>query len=202
MERLPTQICIITLMRMGTDEVTISRGQGSEMGRFSTATLLNGSDARDREAFSMMTSTPRSGVSRAVEVAMANNLLCLSVVCFVVTVSGCGRSTQETTIRSVDELSKNVGKVVVLFGEPVGSKANYALRTEFAMIPLDSAWDSSIYDPAWPKPVRVCIRARLDREEATEIPLDGPVMQSNQTPGQKLPAHYVLRDVEIVEPRP
>ena len=102
-------------------------------------------------------------------------------------------------ITNADELPKNVGKVVVLVGEPVGSKANYALKTKFAIIALDSAWDISVYDPSSPKRVRVRVRARLDREEATEIPQDGPLVQSNQMPGQKLPARYVLRDVEIVE---
>lgn len=143
---------------------------------------------------------PTDNLRRFTQEADFLNQMRLLCACLIVALIGCSPS-REPPIASEDELPKNVGKVVVLVGEPVGSKANYALKTKFATIPLDSAWDPSVYVPSRPKRVRVRIRARLDSEEAM-IAQDAPSMQSNQSPGQKLPARYVLRNVELIESIP
>lgn len=105
-----------------------------------------------------------------------------------------------TVIHQSEDLQANVGKSVIVEGEPCFNGRRAELITEYGRFRYPCYWDSSVYDRKAPRKVRLKVRAKLIYEPEEVIKaVPGEVSSLHGEVGERVPAGYLLGSPELLE---
>jgi hypothetical protein len=94
-----------------------------------------------------------------------------------------------------------VGKEVEFEGLPIGSKANHAIKTDCGCIPIDRSWPDNVHSNLTGAKHRVVVRGLLVYVPERIYHAPPALIQTIYQDGERIPAHYYLRNVEVIKVR-
>lgn len=106
-----------------------------------------------------------------------------------------------TEIRSLEDLQANIGKIVVVEGEPHMNRRQPELITVYGNLRYPYYWYTMVYDPKAPRKIHLRIRAKLIYQPEEVIQLVDPAagLDSRGDVGERVPAGYKLASPQVIE---